>query len=156
MEQLAGPVKITCDKIHHEKRTKLCFCCGREKVLSIRFNIQQMRETKQLAKNVPVEPIQGKGKCILNVIAKVKAQDAGQGRSPNKGNRNAQQMIHNIHALEGNSDEEQFESLSFNNITVNMIKSQDIRDEIFIDLNIKIQNKPNIPAKLCVQVDTGA
>ena len=60
---------------------------------------------------------------------------------------------------EWSEEEDSFESVNFDSLTTNSVldnSNRDTRDEIFVKVNIKLEDNPRIAATLKAKVDSGA
>ena len=60
---------------------------------------------------------------------------------------------------EWSEEEDPFESVNFDSVTINSVRdnsNRDTRDEIFVKVNIKLEDNPRVPATLKAKVDSRA
>ena len=67
--------------------------------------------------------------------------------------------VHDIQGEEWSPGDEEFETVDFHSLTVHSVRdssNRDTRDEIFVKLEIELEDRPRAPATLTAKVDSGA
>ena len=70
-----------------------------------------------------------------------------------------QKSVNAMQNEEWSEEENPFESVNFDSLTINSVQdnsNRDTRDQIFVKVNIKLEDNPRVPAILKAKVDSGA
>ena len=70
-----------------------------------------------------------------------------------------QKSVNAMQNEEWSEEEDPFESVNFDSLTINSVRdnsNRDTRDEIYVKVDIKLEDNPRVPATLKAKVDSGA
>ncbi|XP_048257540.1 uncharacterized protein K02A2.6-like [Haliotis rufescens] len=164
MAQLQG-VQTTKTDIHQVRKEQPCKYCGRQHPPnrcpaygSECENCGIRNHWKVMCRRNATQHTPYRGRARGNSRGRGRGQP--HTRRPHRGRSRSRQGQRSVNSMTGNDDldfETAFETLTFESLSIDAIlNDRDTRDEVFVTLNISLEDRPQQAATLKAKVDTGA